>query len=239
MMKSYFITATDTDAGKTFVSAGLLQSWSALGYKTLGFKPVASGCQITAQGLRNDDALKLIAAANVSLDYEIINPYAFEPAIAPHIAARHAGVTIDLQTIVSSILQHQQQADYVLVEGVGGWLVPLNEQQSLADLACLLNFPVILVVNLRLGCINHALLTAQAIAQKGLTIAGWIANSTEPQSNAGGENITYPEETIQSLKARLNAPLLGVLPHLSDTEHDSSLLANARFADYINMEKCI
>ena len=150
-MKAYFITATDTDAGKTFVSAGLLQSWSDQGYKTLGFKPVASGCHLTPDGLRNDDALKLIAAANISLDYKIINPYTFEPAIAPHIAAEQVGVSIDLQAIVTNIFAHQEQAERVLIEGVGGWLVPLNEQQNLADLACLLNFPVILVVNLRLG----------------------------------------------------------------------------------------
>lgn len=233
-MKAYFITATDTDAGKTFVSAGLLQNWSNQGYKTLGFKPVASGCQVTPEGLRNDDALKLMAAANVSLDYEIINPYSFAPAIAPHIAALQDGVTIDLQEIVTHIFQHQQKADYMLVEGVGGWLVPLNEQQNVADLACLLNFPVILVVNLRLGCINHALLTAQAIEQSGLTIAGWIANSAEPDV-AGQNSMTHLEENIHSIKSRINAPLLGVIPHLSGTELNNK----SRFADFVNMEKCI
>lgn len=211
--KRFFITATDTDAGKTFVSSGLLQRWSNLGYKTLGFKPVASGCEKTPEGLRNDDALKIIAAANVSLEYEIINPYSFEPAIAPHIAAGQAGITIDLNGIVRDILQHQDKADYVLVEGVGGWLVPLNAQQNVADLACLLNFPVILVVNLRLGCINHALLTAESIENRGLTIAGWIANSSESEN----ANMACLEENIQTLRHRLNAPLLGVLPHLSES----------------------
>ena len=233
-MKAFFITATDTDAGKTFVSAGLLRNWSRQGHKTLGFKPVASGCQNTPEGLRNDDALKLIAAASLSLDYKIINPYSFEPAIAPHIAAQQVGVTIDLQAITSSIFEHQEKADYMLVEGVGGWLVPLNAEQNIADLARLLNFPVILVVNLRLGCINHALLTAQAIEQKGLTIAGWIANNAAAE-NETEKNMACVEENIQSLKTRLHAPLLGVLPHLSGSDFEN----NVQFADFINMEKCI
>ena len=226
--KGYFITATDTDAGKTVVTAGLLQSLSELGYKTLGFKPVASGCRSTHQGLQNDDALKLIQAANVTLDYPLINPYAFAPAIAPHIAARQAGVSIDLPAIVSEIHQQQHKVDYILVEGVGGWLVPLNEQETIADLAKLLGFPVILVVNMRLGCINHALLTAQAITQKGLTLAGWIANHSL-------NNMAFPEETIDSLNTRISAPLLGVVPHLSDVQRSDKTL----FADFIDLEKCI
>ncbi len=226
--KAYFITATDTDAGKTFVSSGILQLWSDQGFKTLGFKPVASGCSETSSGLRNDDALKLIAAANVSLDYKLINPYSFEPAIAPHIAAQQAGVNIDVQVIADSIAQYCQHADHILVEGVGGWLVPLNTQQTIADLASLLGFPVILVVNIRLGCINHALLTAQAIAEKGLTMAGWIANSPEP-------GMACLEENIESLKALLSAPLLGVLPHFPKDKLDEG----GSFTEFIDLEKCI
>ncbi len=229
-MKAYFITATDTDAGKTFVTTQLLKNWSKYGYKTLGFKPVASGCQRTGEGLQNNDALKIRAASNVSLPYKIINPYAFEPAIAPHIAAQKAGVTINIQTIANSILQYQEQADYLLVEGVGGWLVPLNEQETIADLAALLNFPVILVVNLRLGCINQALLTAQAIEQTGMKIAGWIANNAVSEE----ENpMTHQAENIHSLKERLNAPLLGVLPYFSIAE----LNKEQPFSDFIDMEK--
>lgn len=231
-MKGYFITATDTDAGKTFITAGLLQSLSKLGYKTLGFKPVASGCQLTSQGLQNEDALKLIAAANVSLDYQMINPYAFAPPIAPHIAAQQANVSINLHCIVKSIQQHS--ADYVLVEGVGGWLVPLNEQQSIADLARLLGFPIILVVNMRLGCINHALLTALAIEQKGQVLAGWIANNA-CSDKPGPQGMAYLDENIQSLKARLSAPLLGIVPFLSDAE----LLSNLELGDYVDLDKCI
>lgn len=230
-MKAYFITATDTDAGKTFVSTQLLKNWSQQGYKTLGFKPVASGCQRTGEGLQNNDALKIRAAASVSLPYKIINPYAFEPAIAPHIAAQKAGVTINIQTIANSILHYQEQADYLIVEGVGGWLVPLNEGETVADLAALLNFPVILVVNLRLGCINQALLTAQAIEQTGMKIAGWIANNTVSEE----ENpMTHQEENIHSLKERLNAPLLGVLPCFSLVEWDK----DKQFSDFIDMGKC-
>ncbi len=227
-MTAYFITATDTDAGKTFVSSGMLQSWSDQGFKTLGFKPVASGCRVTPQGLRNDDALKLIAAANVSLDYKLISPYSFEPAIAPHIAAQQSGVTIDVQAITDTIVRYRKKASHVLVEGVGGWLVPLNTQQTIADLAYSLGFPVILVVNLRLGCINHALLTAQAIEEKKLTIAGWIANSTEP-------NMSCLDENIESLKARFNAPLLGILPYFSKDKIDEGM----SFTDFIDLEKCI
>ncbi len=211
-MKAFFVTATDTDAGKTFVCAGLLHYWSNMGYKTLAFKPVASGCQPGDDGLRNDDALQLIAASNISLDYETINPYAFAPAIAPHIAAQQAGIKIDLDKITSAIAQYQQKADYVLVEGVGGWLVPLNERQSLADLAKLLAFPVILVVRMRLGCINQALLTAQAIEQSGLTIAGWVANMMH---NDNEPAMLYQRDNIDALNCRINAPLLGVLPHIS------------------------
>ena len=242
-MKSYFITATDTDAGKTFISSGLLKYWSNEGYETLGFKPVASGCQPTPEGLRNDDALALMAAASVSLGYDIINPYSFEPAIAPHLAAAQAGMTIDLETIVSDIFQYQKKAERVLVEGVGGWLVPLNERQSVADLACMLDFPIILVVNIRLGCINHALLTVQAIEQRGLTIAGWVANSAGNVNSEEEDNSAYFEENIQSIQSRFTAPLLGVVPYLSanDTEavSSSSMHSKNQLTDFLNMEKCI
>ncbi|MCU7834509.1 MAG: dethiobiotin synthase [gamma proteobacterium symbiont of Taylorina sp.] len=204
-MKAYFITATDTDAGKTFVTAGLLEGLSKAGYKIQGFKPVASGCVKTARGLRNDDALKLIAACSSELDYKWVNPYAFEPAIAPHLAAQQAGVSINLQTIAKHIFQSANDADYVFVEGVGGWMVPLNHRESVADLAKLLGFPVIMVVNMRLGCINHALLTAQAIEQTGLTMTGWIANQAS-------DSMAYQDDNIKSLQSRIKAPLLGIIP---------------------------
>ncbi len=228
-MSAYFITATDTDAGKTFVSAAILRHWTQQGLKAIGFKPVASGCQQTEQGLRNDDALQLMAAASVILDYEAINPYSFVPAIAPHLAAQQAGVTIDLQRITEEICQYRQQADRILVEGVGGWQVPLNDRQTVAELAVLLNFPVILVVNLRLGCINHALLTARAIQQTGLQLAGWIANNAASPE----QSMAYIEENIASIQSRINAPLLGVLPHFSPEQ-----IKNPAFSGFIDLEKC-
>ncbi|WP_198263292.1 dethiobiotin synthase [sulfur-oxidizing endosymbiont of Gigantopelta aegis] len=237
-MKAYFITATDTDAGKTFVSAGLLHSWSKQGFKTLGFKPIASGCQMThssaggeeGNGLRNEDALALIDAANVSLPYKTINPYSFEPAIAPHIAAQQADTVIDLESIVATIRPYQSQVDYLIVEGVGGWQVPLNEQQNVSDLAKMLNFPVILVVNLKLGCINHALLTAQAIERQGLQLAGWIINHA-----TNDKPMSHQAENVQSLQARIHAPLLGELPYISG----SVQAQQEKFADFIDLEKCI
>lgn len=204
-MKGYFITATDTDAGKTFVTAGLLQGLSESGFKTLGFKPVASGCIMTEQGLRNEDAVKLINAANTELDYKLINPYSFAPAIAPHIAAQQAKMSINLSSISATVFAAAHHADYVFVEGVGGWSVPLNDQQYVSDLAQLLNFPVILIVNMRLGCINHALLTAQAIEQSNLKMAGWIANQALSSMECLDEN-------IKSIQSRIKAPLLGVIP---------------------------
>lgn len=231
-MKGFFITATDTEAGKTFVTAGLLHSLSQQGYKTLGFKPIASGCQLTEQGLQNDDALQLIQAASVTLEYPLINPYAFEPAIAPHLAAYQAGVNIDLSVITKIIQEHQYKADYVLVEGVGGWLVPLSERETVADLAKRLGFPVIVVVNMRLGCINHALLTVQAIEQQGLKVTGWIANQAVNESRKLSTPMLNLAENIQALETRISAPLLGVIPDL--TGQSAHL-----FAKFVDLNKCI
>ena len=220
-MKGYFITATDTDAGKTFVTAGLLQGLSESGFKTLGFKPVASGCIMTEQGLRNEDAVKLINAANTELDYKLINPYSFAPAIAPHIAAQQAKMSINLSSISATVFAAAHHADYVFVEGVGGWSVPLNDQQYVSDLAQLLNFPVILIVNMRLGCINHALLTFQAITESGLVVAGWIANQL-PEQTA----MEHQGDNIASIKSRIKAPLLGVIPAGAEQQN---------MAQYINI----
>ncbi len=227
-MTGYFITATDTDAGKTWVSTQLLHYWQQCGHRTLGFKPIASGCQQTLKGLQNEDALKIMAVSNITLPYPQINPYAFKPAIAPHIAAKKAKIHINIQEIADNILAQQHKADYILVEGVGGWLVPLNKKETLADLAYLLNFPIILVVQLRLGCINQALLTAQAIEQKGLPIAGWIANN----SHSSKEHVmSHKAENIASLKARLKPPFLGELPYFSETELNNGIILD----DFLNL----
>jgi dethiobiotin synthetase len=203
----YFITGTDTGVGKTMVTLGLMRHLQDRGRRVLAMKPVASGCQHTAQGLCNADALLLQRQGSQPLEYREINPYAFEPAIAPHLAAAAAGVRIELDAIRTDFERLAAQADQVCVEGVGGWLVPLNEAQTVADLAAELGLGVILVVEIRLGCLNHALLTQVAIVGAGLHLAGWVANQPSP----GGER---DGDIIGALRSRLVAPLLGSVPFL-------------------------
>jgi dethiobiotin synthetase len=201
----FFVTGTDTGIGKTVVSLGLIQALQDRGLKVAGMKPVASGCESTAAGLRNDDALRLQRQSSIALDYDAVNPYAFEPAIAPHLAARAAGVNVDPGHIRELYQSVAAQVDCVVVEGVGGWRVPLNEREDVADLARLLGLDVWLVVGLRLGCLNHALLTAQAIENSGCTLGGWVANQLPPPMEAA-------EDNINTLKDKLSSPLLGVVP---------------------------
>lgn len=202
-MKRWFITGTDTEIGKTQVAAALIRHLVGQGYSVAGMKPVASGCESTGDGLRNEDALSLMAAANVAVPYEIVNPYAFEPAIAPHIAAEQAGQLIDVDRI--SAAAQTIEADYLVVEGVGGWCVPLGDGRLLAELARAMADEVILVVGMRLGCINHALLTAAQIERDGMPLKGWIANHVDPDMQAQSENL----KTLQSL---MPAHFLGELP---------------------------
>ena len=208
MSPAYFITGTDTDVGKTTVAAGLLQAARAAGLSTAAGKPVASGCEVTPEGLRNADALALMAQCTLALSYEEVNPVAFEPAIAPHIAAREAGVALTVQALLTPMQRIlSQRADFTLIEGAGGWRVPLSGQDSLSDVAQGLDLPVILVVGVRLGCISHALLTAEAIAQDGLQLAGWVANIIDPKTSR-------LEENLATLAERLPAPCLGRVPKL-------------------------
>ena len=200
MNGTWFITGTDTGCGKTTVTAALARDLVAKGQSVACFKPVASGCEQTPEGLRNDDALKLQAAANVALDYARVNPIAFEPAIAPHIAAERAGVAIDGARLARAI--RAVPAPVRLVEGAGGWMVPLGPDTMTADLARALEARVILVVGIRLGCINHALLSARAIAADGLTLHGWIANIMEPSMPALNENLDTLERHLGSMLAR-------------------------------------
>jgi dethiobiotin synthetase len=202
-VKRWFITGTDTEIGKTYVSAALIRHLAGQGHRVAGMKPVASGCETTTKGLRNDDALALMAAANVELPYDVVNPYAFEPAIAPHIAAQQAGRSIDIERI--GTLAHSIEADYLVVEGVGGWCVPLDESVLLASMAKALADEVIIVVGMRLGCINHGLLTAAQVERDGMPLKGWIANHVDPDMQAQSENLA-------TLKSLMPAPLLGVLP---------------------------
>jgi dethiobiotin synthetase len=208
MSQAYFIAGTDTDVGKTTIAAGLLHAARLQGLSTLGAKPVASGCTATAKGLRNADAQALIDESTLKLAYEAVNPFAFEPAIAPHVAAREAGVALEVPALLKA-MRHvlDQGADFTLVEGAGGWRVPLSNHANLSDLAVALKLPVILVVGVRLGCINHALLSAEAIARDGLQLAGWVANIIEPRT-------ARLEENLASLAERLPAPCLGRVPRL-------------------------
>ncbi|HVA54849.1 MAG TPA: dethiobiotin synthase [Gammaproteobacteria bacterium] len=201
-MRGFFITGTDTGVGKTLVAAGLLRIFAAAGLRAVGMKPVASGALQTTAGLRNADALALQAASTASQPYDDVNPYVFVPAIAPHLAAAEAGVTIEPSRILAAYQRLCCGADVVVVEGVGGWQVPLADGLQLPDLARSLGLPVILVVGLRLGCLNHAQLSARAIREDGLTLAGWVANTIDFDFERRSGNLA-------TLKRVMQAPLLG------------------------------
>lgn len=203
----YFITGTDTGVGKTFASCVLLEAARQQGLRTLALKPVAAGCDDIDGALRNDDALQLQRHMSESLDYDQINPFALRAAVAPHIAAKRE----DRRLLVSRIAglvrgAAMHPADITLVEGAGGWYVPLNDKETLADLVRELQLPVIMVVGMRLGCLNHAILTSRAIFRDGLRMAGWIANVIDPYMSELDAN-------IDTLKNLLSAPCLGVIPH--------------------------
>lgn len=210
MAKGFFITGTDTEVGKTTIAAGLLHAARIAGLSTAAVKPVASGCEATESGLRNSDALALLAECSLRLDYDQVNPQAFAPAIAPHLAARQAGVVLDAASLVSAVrLVLDLKADLTVVEGAGGWRVPLSGKAALSDVAIGLGLPVILVVGVRLGCINHALLSAEAILADGLRLAGWVANEVDPRA-------ACMDEVIATLEERLPAPCIGRVPWLKD-----------------------
>ncbi len=207
MSRGYFITGTDTDSGKTVVTLGLMQLLQSQGYRVAGMKPVAAGAELTVDGWRNDDALQIQAQSTGDISYETLNPYLFEPPIAPHLAAQQAGVRIDFSRISDCFDLLQRQVDRMVVEGAGGWRVPLGEKHSIADLAVALELPVILVVGLKLGCINHALLSAESIRAAGVNLVGWVANQVDPAMQVRDEN-------IETLKGCLDSPCLGVVPYL-------------------------
>lgn len=205
---SYFITGTDTAVGKTLISTALLHALSQRGVRSAGMKPVAAGATLRDGVWHNDDADNLAAAANIALPAALMTPYLLREAAAPHIAAALENVAIDIAHIRRCYLQIAAAADAVVVEGVGGFRVPLSRQFDSADLAQQLGLPVILVVGLRLGCLNHALLTADAIAARGLTLAGWVANGIDPA-------MPHAEANVNALADRLQAPLLGGVPWLA------------------------
>ena len=211
--RAFFIAGTDTEIGKTTAACALLAAARAQGLSCAAAKPVAAGCVRTVQGLRNEDALLLQAQCRPALSYEAINPLALEPAIAPHLAALECGERLSVARLLAPVQRVLAlERDVTVVEGAGGWRVPLNAQETLADLAQALQLPVILVVGLRLGCINHALLSFEAIERDGLQLAGWIGNQQEP-------GMGRVEENLETLRERLAAPCLGVLPRLAEVDY--------------------
>lgn len=205
--RGFFVTGTDTGVGKTVIALGLMQCFQDQGLVVAGMKPVASGCEAAAAGLRNADAVQLQQQASCRLDYGLVNPVALAAPIAPHLAAQQAGITISIDAIRQAFDELVTRVDCVVVEGIGGWRVPLNDRDTVAELAAALGLDVILVVGMRLGCLNHALLSAESIARSGLHLAGWVANCLPPVPEALDEN-------INTLKTRLSVPLLGVVPGL-------------------------
>lgn len=208
MAKTWFLTGTDTEVGKTVVSSALLQCATQQGYQTAGYKPVASGSEWLPEGLRNSDALTLQQFSCVPLAYQQVNPYCFETPTSPHIVSEETKQPIDFQVMSKGLSYLQQRADWVLVEGAGGWFTPLSANQFFADWVIEEKLPVILTVGIKLGCINHALLTQQAIWQSGLTLAGWVANEVEPAGR-------YQQQYLATLMAHIKAPLLGKIPYLT------------------------
>ena len=207
----FFVTGTDTGVGKTLAACALLRAFAARGLRAVGMKPVAAGAQSAAHGLKHDDVENLVAAGNVIAPREHVNPYCFRPPIAPHIAAAKAGVEIELDRIRKSFDALSALADVVIVEGAGGFRVPLGPAADTAQLAARLALPVVLVVGMRLGCLNHALLTAEAVAARGLKLAGWIANHIDPQMDAADEN-------VRALEALVAAPLLARIAFVANPQ---------------------
>jgi dethiobiotin synthetase len=204
--RGLFVTGTDTGVGKTVIACALVRSFAARGERVGVMKPIASGAARTSEGLRNEDALALLQASNVPLPYDRINPYCFEPAISPHIAAKEAIIEIDIGRIAAEYAAIEAVSDRVIVEGAGGWFAPIGDAGSMADLARALGIPALLVVGLRLGCLNHAELTVRAIAASGVGFAGWIANASAAAMEREGENLA-------TLERRLGAAPLAVVRH--------------------------
>ena len=222
-MAAFFLTGTDTSIGKTTVACALLQVANQQGLSSLGIKPIASGCEQTDEGLRNSDALLLQQVSSLKLPYQEVNPITLLEPLSPHLAAKKAGRRLTMNQLVGytrATLTHRPQ--FCVVEGAGGWRVPINDREMLSALPKELNLPVILMVGMRLGCLNHALLTAEAIIKDGLRLVGWVANTIDPTMAAFDENLA-------TLKQILPAPCLGVLPY--DAELHIEKLVN-----YLNLD---
>lgn len=224
-MKSIFITATDTEVGKTTIASGIISGLikqSSTPLRVAGFKPIAAGCEVIDGELKNEDALSLIQAGNSQFNsqfnYQQVNPFALKAAIAPHIAAKQQGVSINSAQLDRHYQNWQQtELDYLIIEGAGGWQLPINDTEYLSDWVVSQQIPVILVVGLKLGCINHALLSAMAIAQMGGQLVGWVANHVDPKMQCQTEN-------LQALTQRLKVPCLGTVPYLTNEQSAESFI---------------
>ena len=232
--RAFFVTGTDTEVGKTFVTEALLILLNQKGLLTAAYKPIAAGCEVTEQGLRNEDALTLQKHSSLDLSYDEVNPIAFEAAIAPHLAARtlsdgESKSAISIDTVRESFVDLlQKKPDVLMVEGAGGWRLPLGNEYNgdpryLSEFVVERNLSVILVVGMRLGCLNHAVLTAECIRNDGLKVAGWVANQIDP-------DMPLLDENIDSLKTLLDAPFMGALPRL-DKAADASAHINLSVLD--------
>ncbi|GAL20274.1 dethiobiotin synthase [Vibrio maritimus] len=207
MMKALFIAGTDTEVGKTVVSKAILSAVGAQGKKTIGYKPVAAGSEKTSEGWRNSDALHLQAAANQEVDYDLVNPYALSLPASPHIAAIADNVEVKYDVLSNLLEQHKQNSDFVLVEGAGGWRVPVSKDDCLSTWVKQEKLPVVLVVGIKLGCLSHAMLTAEAIKADGLELVGWVANRVNP-------GVEHYAEIIEMLEGAIDAPKLGEVPYV-------------------------
>ncbi|MDR0806945.1 MAG: dethiobiotin synthase [Enterobacteriaceae bacterium] len=218
----WFITGTDTDAGKTIAARALLQAFSATHCRVAGYKPVASGSQLTAEGLRNSDALALQYHSSVKLAYQEVNPLTLQEPTSPHIASQLEHKPIKMEVLSAGLNQLKQKSDIVIVEGAGGWFTPLNESQFFSDWVIQQQPDVILVVGMKLGCINHALLTQQALLNAGVHFSGWIANAVQPQNQ-------HYDDYLATLRKNLTAPMIGEIPYLPD------LCSSTALGQYIDL----
>lgn len=218
-IKGFFVTGTDTDIGKTLIASALLILLKQKYFKTVALKPIASGCIMTSKGLRSPDAYLLQKYMTEKLAYSEINPFAFLEPISPHIAAKIADQVLSVKIIMDACQDIlKKQIDYLVIEGIGGWLVPLNAHETTADLAKAFGYPIILVVGMRVGCLNHTLLTIESMRKKSITLAGWVANSMQSE-------MPYLTDHIETLQRSIPAPLLGIVPYLTHVEPFNPSLA--------------
>ena len=222
--KTFFITGTDTDVGKTICAKALLQAAYKQNLSTLAYKPIAAGCEITESGLRNEDALILQKNSSIDVPYQAVNPIAFQLPIAPHIAAELTDKPIQ-SALISQGLQtlQKENADLLIVEGAGGWRLPLNNDEMLSDWVVAQKLPVILVVGMKLGCLNHAVLTYETILNDGLNVVGWIANQLQA-------DMPYYQQNLQMLTRKIDAPMIAEIPYSNDiNEIDLTEFVNFSF----------